>query len=144
MKSKGTAASGGAQGDEEDAYAESDDESLVVSNDEDVVIVRTIAISVSVVVVVLTILLIIYFFSMRNYTVKIKKHLLVSLRKRLVTSETSNQSPSKTLSLISFDRFSPEKVMPVNYTENENEQLEQSVQPSGRAAGSLLQMVKIQ
>ena len=61
--------------------------------------------------------LMVYFFIMRNKTVKIEKHLMDSLRKRLASSESLNPytSPNKTMSLISFDRISPDKVVPMPY-----------------------------
>lgn len=57
--------------------------------------------------------LLVYFFIMRSKTVKISKRPAKEERKEHDTT----QSPSKIMALISFDRMSPEKVVPIAYTD---------------------------
>ena len=101
-----------AEASEEEEPNESDDEEdedEVFTSNKDVKVVNSIVIPVSAVVAILLIGCIVYFFVMRNHTVKLGKHLEDSMRK---SQHDTTQSPSKMMSLISFDRMSPEKVMP--------------------------------
>ena len=95
--------------------------------------------------------LLVYFCVMRNKTTRIGKHLLASqIRKGQLHGETTtnnNVSPNKTMSLVSFDRMSPDKVMPVPYPVTEQlSQPRQQLETPGGAGGPLpvMSLVKIQ
>ena len=91
---------------------------------------------------------IIYFFCMRSKTVRIKKHLaLTQLRKS--QQDNASPSPNKTMSLISYDRMSPEKIMPMPYPVTE--QMDQpshrksnKVFPERSSSAALMNIVKMQ
>ena len=102
----------------------------------------------SLVVVAMLIALLVYFCVMRNKTTRIGKHLLASqLRKSQLQGETTtnnNISPNKTMSLVSFDRMSPDKVMPMPYpvTEQLSQPRKQLETPGGPLP--VMSLVKIQ
>lgn len=99
----------------------------MLNNGEDVKVVNSIILPVSLVVFALLIFVFVYFCVMRNKTVRMGKHLLASQQRKNqlysgASSEmTSVNSPNKTMSLVSFDRMSPEKVIPYPVTESLNQ-----------------------
>ena len=126
---------------EVDSDAEKDD-SQVAESDEDVKIVNRIVFAVSLVIAAMFIALIIYFFIMRSKTIQIAKHLTLTKQRKGLDSPTS--SPGKTMSLISFDRMSPEKVMPMPYPVTEQmDQVSKRNSRPGSSGGSIMNMVKM-